>query len=189
MKFLMYDNACALARFARGEKRIGFSAVTRAIAGKKFILPSSHESNHIACRDPKSNLYMPEVVRSAHKEVQKGLVDLEANEQIFAWVERLAFMVNFLSPVHHRLFVLLMCHMHNQWLEKTGYLGFRKGAARKLEAGNSEMGDDHRPRPQYFQLLKRKKTGRAERQKETQTRAEGASEQEVDAEMLAELED
>ena len=70
------------------------------------------------------------------------------------------------------------------WLSRV-----RKGAARKLEAGNSELGDDHRPRPQYFQLLKRKKTGRAERQKEAQIRAEAASEQEVDAEMLAELED
>ena len=186
VKFLMYDNACALARFARGKKRINIRAVTRAIAAKKFILPSSHESNHIACRDPQSNLYMPEVVRSAHKEVQKGLVDLEANEQIFAWVERLAFMVNFLSPVHRRLFVFLMCHAHNKWLEKTGWLGFRKGAARRLRAGEEEVGENQRPMPQYFQLLKRKKTGRAERSKAAEPEIkddDGADD------MLAELDD
>ena len=98
-------------------------------------------------------------------------------------------MVNFLSTVHHRLFVLLMCHMHNQWLEKTGYLGFRKGAARKLQATDSELGDDQRPRPQRFQLLKRKKAGRDEREKQAQMTAEATSSREVDDEMLAALED
>ena len=138
---------------------------------------------------------MPEVLRSAHKEVQKGLVDLEANEQVFAWVERLAFMVNFLSPVHHRLFVLLMCHLHNKWLEQSGYLGFRKGAAQHLRASEEEVGNSQRPVPQYFHLLKRKQAGRANREKkaalerDAQTTAAAAREQEAEDEMLAELED
>ena len=189
VKFLMYDNPCALARFARGKKRCDISAATRSIAAKKFILPSSHESNHVACRDPKSNLYMPEVVRSAHKEVQKGLVDLEANEQVFAWVERLAFMVNFLSPVHHRLFVLLMCHSHNKWLEKIGYLGFRKGAAQHLRARDPNAEHPERPTPTYFQLLKRKKTGRAERSAKAAKEAEKPDAEEESDDMLAALEE
>ena len=95
-------------------------------------------------------------------------------------------MVNFLSPVHRRLFVFLMCHAHNKWLEKTGWLGFRKGAARRLRAGEEEVGENQRPMPQYFQLLKRKKTGRAERSKAAEPEIkddDGADD------MLAELDD
>ena len=82
----IYDNPCALARYSRSTKRRHWSELTETIAGLKFVVPSSHESNHTACTNPEHKQYLPEVLRSNHPNLKKGMANLEANEEVFAWV-------------------------------------------------------------------------------------------------------
>ena len=63
LKFVVYDNACALGRFVRGlARRRSTSSATAAVSSNLlYVLDRWHEHNHSACLDPGHVLYMPEV--------------------------------------------------------------------------------------------------------------------------------
>ena len=91
-RFIAYDNACALARFCRNPVRATATPANQALRDCLFVLPESHWRNHTACRDPQHAMYLPEVPKSAHPELQG--VNLEANEQYFAWPCHLLHVTN-----------------------------------------------------------------------------------------------
>ena len=55
------------------------------------------------------------------------MANIEVNEEMFMWVEKLVRSANSMNPTRHRLFILILCHLHNAWLLRKGKLGPRTG--------------------------------------------------------------
>ena len=108
---VLYDNACALARYCRNPVRSNSSAGAQRLRDCKFFLPESHVRGHTACLDPASNYYLPEVRKGSHS-ILAG-VNSEAQEQVFAWVRWLIYVANPMTPTRHRVFFLLLCIARN----------------------------------------------------------------------------
>ena len=59
--FVVYDNACALARFTRKLAARTVREIPQLCAQVHFVLDRWHKQNHTACLDPMHSLFTPEV--------------------------------------------------------------------------------------------------------------------------------
>ena len=87
LKFVVYDNACALGRFVRGlaRRRAGSSSTAAVSSHLLYVLDRWHEQNHTACLDPSHRLYMPEVHMDQYSELND--YDSTLSETFNAWLE------------------------------------------------------------------------------------------------------
>eukprot|EP00438_Fugacium_kawagutii_P005501 Skav227045 [mRNA] locus=scaffold72:567955:572147:- [translate_table: standard] len=60
LQYVVYDNACWLARFVRNLHARKPSGTRQMCEQLTFVLHRWHKRNHTACLDPEHNLYMPE---------------------------------------------------------------------------------------------------------------------------------
>eukprot|EP00435_Cladocopium_sp_Y103_P036568 s1012_g9.t1 len=111
MKYILYDNACALARYARHPLRATRTAAAVTLAGLTYVLDSFHAANHTACLDSTSSYYLPEVSRNRHAELRG--VNSQTAEQFFAWVDPFVRSVVNMTPAVFEVFLLLITHFYN----------------------------------------------------------------------------
>ena len=111
LQYILYDNACALARYARHPMRATRTPAAIQLAGLTYVLDSFHVANHTACLDPTSAHYLPEVSRERHAALQG--VNSQTAEQFFSWVDPFVRSVVNMSPAVFEAFLLLVTHFYN----------------------------------------------------------------------------
>ena len=82
---MIYDNACALARYSRHPIRRDRTSVARQIFNLKFVLDDFHVANHTACIDSNNKQYLKDVRRAGHPVLKD--VNTQTCEQLFAWLD------------------------------------------------------------------------------------------------------
>ena len=85
LDYIVYDNACHLARFIRKKARRRGTQVLRSLAAAKFVIDRFHLRNHRSCCDPGSRYFLEEVRLDAHPELK----DLNSSwsESWNAWID------------------------------------------------------------------------------------------------------
>lgn len=131
IEYILYDNACALARYARHPLRATRTAAAIALAGLTYVLDSFHAANHTACLDSTSPYYLPEVSRERHAALRG--VNSQTAEQFFSWVDPFVRFVVNMTPAVFEVFLLLVTHFYNTTICAS------VGPSARLRA--------HRPRP------------------------------------------
>ena len=111
LRYVFYDNACALARYTRHELRRHRTETAGELADLTYVLDSFHEANHTACLDPLHAGYLPEVRRSQHRDLD-GL-NSQTAEQFFAWMDPFVRSVTNMAPYTFRCVVLVLAHWYN----------------------------------------------------------------------------
>ena len=61
LRYVFYDNACALGRYKRHPGRADRTEVARAMADLAYVLDSFQQHNHTACLDENHTMFMAEV--------------------------------------------------------------------------------------------------------------------------------
>ena len=105
MKYVAYDNACALAHFARHGRRPASSSIAKVIADLVFVLDRFHEKNHTTCLDLSHPLYTPQVDPDVHDDLK--FVNTSMNEIFNAWLIRFGYITSSMHPDTWRVFLLL----------------------------------------------------------------------------------
>ena len=123
IRFVVYDNACALAHFARRASRATRTHICRLLAAITFVLDRFHIRNHTACLQPDHHRYMPEVDVYAHAELQG--VNTAICESFNAWLDRFAYSVHSMHPAQFRVFILLLAHLWNTFIVPRGVADVR----------------------------------------------------------------
>ena len=111
LRFVFYDNACALARYARHPGRAQRTQAAVALSQLTYVLDSFHVANHSACLDPNSSYHLPEVLRGQHPQLSG--VNSQTAEQFFAWVDPFVRSVVGMTPAVFEVFLLLLTHVYN----------------------------------------------------------------------------
>ena len=111
LRYVMYDNACALARYARHPCRAGRTLTSQAMAAFTYVLDGFHRHNHTACLDPGHAMFLPEVRRESHPELQG--VNSQTAEQFFAWADAFVPGCSAMAPAVFRTFMLILAHWYN----------------------------------------------------------------------------
>ena len=111
LRFVFYDNACALARYSRHAGRAHRTEAAVALSRLTYVLDSFHVANHSACTDPTNPYYLPEVLRANHSELHG--VNSQTAEQFFAWVDPFVRSVVGMTPAVFEWFLLLLTHFYN----------------------------------------------------------------------------
>ena len=106
IQYIMYDNACALARYSRHPCRRDRTPAAAAMAALTYVLDSFHQANHTACLDSSHPLYMPEVLRSRHSQLNG--VNSQTAEQFFAWMDAFVGFASNMAPYVFRVFTMLL---------------------------------------------------------------------------------
>ena len=73
LDFVVYDNACALARFTRKIAARSAAAAPQLCAQVTFVLDRWHKQNHTACLSPAHAMFMPEVNMDLHPQLQDAV--------------------------------------------------------------------------------------------------------------------
>ena len=73
IKYVVYDNACALARYSRHGSRRSWNDLCHKMSKITFVLDRFHKRNHKACLDKEHPQYLPEERFFAGR----ALIDLE----------------------------------------------------------------------------------------------------------------
>ena len=114
LKFVVYDNACALARFVRGlARRRSHATESCSISSSlRFVLDRWHEQNHTACLNARSVLYMPEVRMDQYMELQD--YDSNLSEIFNAWLELFVPSTRHMLPATFDVYLLLLAVLWNE---------------------------------------------------------------------------
>ena len=114
LKYVVYDNACALARFARGlAARQRQPSEARALCRNMvYVLDRWHEANHTACRDSSHRLYMPEVRIDQYEDLRD--YDSTLSETFNAWLEHFVGITRHMQPATFDCYVLLLAILWNE---------------------------------------------------------------------------
>jgi hypothetical protein len=115
--YVIYDNACAVARHLRKRQRSSPPADPEDVAWKwllalKWVIDRLHFCYHRACRDETSSWYVPGVDPAEHSTLEG--VDTEAAEQIFHVANRWQVVLSNAHPVHEELLLLIFARDHNR---------------------------------------------------------------------------
>lgn len=137
IRFVFYDNACALARYARHSSRRHLTPLCSTMAELIFVLDSLHVNNHTACLDANHPLYMPEVVREQY--VALHGVNSQTSEQCYSWLDRLCPSVGNMTPAVYRTFATIIAHLFNRMV-----LGGAQAMSRPLRVRQSARQSDTR---------------------------------------------
>ena len=111
LKYAIYDNACALARYARHPLRCGRTPAASAIAALTFVIDSFHVANHTACITEGHDFFLPEVRRERHP--QLAAVNTQTAEQFFSWADPFVRSTASMTPSVFQAFVLILVHLYN----------------------------------------------------------------------------
>ena len=111
---MIYDNACALARYSRHLIRCNRTTTAKQICDLKFVLDSFHVANHTACIDPKHPQYLWEVIRANHPDLTD--VNTQTCEQLFSWLDGFVKPVRYMRPVVMKIYVFLLLHFYNKYI-------------------------------------------------------------------------
>ena len=112
---VFFDNACALLRFARNPKRADRTAITKIIRDLHFILDIWHRANHVKClQDPVLSAEIDP--RHANNEDLRGVVNTEACEQAFSFLDRYTYMTYSMGAGLFHVYVYLLLDMENSKL-------------------------------------------------------------------------
>lgn len=111
LQFAIYDNACALARFARHPGRRDRTQAAESLASLTYVLDSFHRANHTACLDEHHDFFLPEVQRERHPQLKD--VNTQTAEQFFAWADTFVRSTSSMSPAVFEAFLLILVHFYN----------------------------------------------------------------------------
>ena len=111
LKYAIYDNACALARYARHPLRRDRTPAASAIAALTFVIDSFHVANHTACITEGHDFFLPEVRRERHP--QLAAVNTQTAEQFFSWADPFVRSTASMTPSVFQAFVLILVHLYN----------------------------------------------------------------------------
>lgn len=114
LQYVIYDNACALARFARHPVRKDRTDAAVSLAGLTYVLDGFHQQNHTSCLDPTHALHMPEVLRARHPRLQD--VNTQTAEQFFSWLDPFVRSAACMTPSVFRVFVQILIHLFNSFI-------------------------------------------------------------------------
>ena len=109
LRYVVYDNACALAHHVRQRFRVRQTSVSTQISHLLFILDRWHKQNHTACLNPDAPLFTPEVDINHYPDLKD--LNTEINEQINSWLMRFGGASLNMHPLTFRIFVLLLAHL------------------------------------------------------------------------------
>ena len=114
LKFVVYDNACALARFVRGlaRRRSHATQSCSVSSSLRFVLDRWHEQNHTACLDVRSALYMPEVRMDQYADLEE--YDSNLSEIFNAWLELFVPSTRQMLPSTFDVYLLLLAVLWNE---------------------------------------------------------------------------
>ena len=117
-KYVIYDNACGLAMFARNAQRSDSTPTNARLAQLTYVLDRWHMRNHTACLDPFHSHYLPEVSMYEHESLQG--VNSSLNESFNAWVDRFVGMTSHMHPIVFSVFMLLAADLWNRFVVPRG---------------------------------------------------------------------
>ena len=111
IRFVVYDNACFFARYARCRSRRLRTHADFALASLTYVLDRWHQNNHVACLDPQHRFYMPEVNIAQYPE----LTDLPTtyNETWNSFIDGYATHVQSMHPATLGVFKWLLADLWN----------------------------------------------------------------------------
>ncbi|OLP83794.1 hypothetical protein AK812_SmicGene35413 [Symbiodinium microadriaticum] len=118
VQFVVYDNACMLARFVRNRaarrRGRGSSTLQQLASECNYVLDRFHARNHRACLNPQHALYLPEVDIARHPTL--AALNTSQNEQ---WNNWLGHFSHTLRHMHFRtmeLYLLLVADLWNTFV-------------------------------------------------------------------------
>lgn len=114
LQYVVYDNACCLARFVRGLHRRAPSGVRQQCAQLTYVLDRWHRQNHTACVDPDHPLYLPEVKMESHPVLRD--YNSSNSEQFNAWLELFVSITRSMRPETYDCFVVLIARLWNEFI-------------------------------------------------------------------------
>ena len=114
VKYVIYNNACALARHVRNPVRSVRTATATLIASMTFVIDRFHNGNHTACLDPAHAQYLPEVDIERYDNLRE--VNSATQEQFNSWIDRYSYVVAKMHPVTYRIYVLLVAYWYNEMI-------------------------------------------------------------------------
>ena len=118
LQFVVYDNACALARFARNLASRRRSPSDVRASHLRYVLDRYHEVNHTACLDPNHALHLPEVRMGQCPQLREYNSSL--SEQFNAWLQLFVPMTRRMVPPTYRLFILTLSVLWNTYIVRHG---------------------------------------------------------------------
>lgn len=114
---VFFDNACALRRYALNPKRSNRTETTKSLAGLKYMLDIWHVRNHTAClRDPALRRVLDP--RAPENEGVRRLVDTEACEQAFSFVDRISYVGQNMGPGRFAAYTYFILDLENASLHR-----------------------------------------------------------------------
>lgn len=114
LRYVVYDNACCLARFVRGLHRRAPSGVRQQCAQLTYVLDRWHRRNHAACVNPGHALYLPEVRIESHPVLRD--YNSSNSEQFNAWLELFVSITRSMRPETYDCFVVLLARLWNEFI-------------------------------------------------------------------------
>ena len=116
--YVIYDNACALAKFSRAPRRQARSSTAFQLAQCVFVLDRFHLRNHKACLDVNHPQYLPEVNIYSHAELEG--VNTTTNEVFNAWIGHYAAAAHNMHPATYRLYMFILTILWNECVASRG---------------------------------------------------------------------
>ena len=130
LQFVVYDNACALARFARNLAARRRSPSDVQASQLRYVLDRYHEVNPTACLDPNHALHLPEVRMAQYAELRNHNSSL--SEQFNAWLQLFVPMTRRMVPSTYKLFISTLSVLWNTYVVRHGKVC--AGVAQKVTA-------------------------------------------------------
>ena len=109
---VFFDNACALLRFARNQKRADRTPVARVMRALHYMLDIWHRDDHVKClEDPVLAAELDP--RHEDNEGLRRAVNTEACEQAFSFIDRCTYMTYGMGAGLFHVYVYLLLDMEN----------------------------------------------------------------------------
>jgi len=115
LPLVWYDCACTLKKFITAKKGRNRNKITRTLSKLRLAIDKFHfRKGHSGCR-PNGTSPLPSVWPQTHAQFRR--FNDSAAEQSFAFLKRIAVAARRMTPVRGLLFVLLLQHARNLFLE------------------------------------------------------------------------
>ena len=111
--YIIYDNACHLARFVRKRaSRPPVRSLLAQLAAGTYVLDRFHRGNHTACVDPSSRYYLPEVQVERHPRL--AALNSSWSESWNAWLDVLAPQIRAMDAQSLHVYLWLLADLWNR---------------------------------------------------------------------------
>ena len=112
LQYVVYDNACALARFVRKIAARSAREAPQVCAQLTFVLDRWHKQNHTACLCPTHRLFTPEVDMDLHPSLEQ--FNSSMCEQFNSWLELFVPITRGMRAQTFDVFCLLLARLWNE---------------------------------------------------------------------------